>query len=141
RELGASERDTLRRGEGLLGRAWESGAVLRIASSASHEGLPAREIGRHGAVSAVAIPVHRGAAVCGALCLLSDERIMGVESLLQTFESIGYSFGEFLRRTDAEQKVRESEERFRLQAAELESVYASLPVGVAIYDRDHSIVK
>jgi two-component system CheB/CheR fusion protein len=44
-------------------------------------------------------------------------------------------------RKRAEALLRESEDRYRVQAAELEAIYATLPVGLALSDREHRYLR
>jgi PAS domain-containing protein len=109
---------TYRPGAGLSGRVWQSGQPLwsndiskdpRSSSVSSGAGL-ARAMGVH---ATFVFPVIADGKTIGVLSFASRKAREPEERLLQTINVIGSQIGQFLQRKQAEQVLRESEERFR----------------------------
>jgi diguanylate cyclase (GGDEF)-like protein/PAS domain S-box-containing protein len=100
-------------GSGLIGTVWQSGQPLWIADIAKdgrvHKGI-AREIGMHGAFFFL---LTTGGKTIGVLSFHSREVREPEERLLQAINVIGSQIGQFVQRKQAEEVMRESEERFR----------------------------
>jgi diguanylate cyclase (GGDEF)-like protein/PAS domain S-box-containing protein len=109
---------TYRPGAGLSGKAWQSGQPLWStdvikdprSSSASSGAGPTREMGAHGTF---VFPVVSDGKTIGVLSFASRKARKPEERLRQTIHVIGSQLGQFLQRKQAEQVLRESEERFR----------------------------
>jgi two-component system CheB/CheR fusion protein len=87
---------------------------------AQHETVRLRKDGTLVDVSVTISPIH-------------DERgrIVGASTMARDITA----------RKRAEALLRESEDRYRVQAAELEAIYATLPVGLALNDREHRYLR
>jgi diguanylate cyclase (GGDEF)-like protein/PAS domain S-box-containing protein len=114
RFLASSRGVTYAPGAGLAGRVWQSGQPLWLADvgkdvRASQISL-IREIGLHGAIF---FPVMAEGKTIGVLAFNSREVREPEERLLQALRVIGSQIGQFVQRKQAEEGVRESEERFR----------------------------
>ncbi len=100
-------------GEGFVGRVWQSGQPLWIEDIANdtrvHKGI-ARGIGLHGAFFFL---VRSEGKTIGVFSFHSHEVREREERLLQAMSVIGSQIGQFVQRKQAEEVVRESEERFR----------------------------
>jgi diguanylate cyclase (GGDEF)-like protein/PAS domain S-box-containing protein len=111
----ASSRDvTYAPGVGLAGRVWESGQPLWLADIAKDtraaQQTLIRELGLHGANF---FPVFSEAKTIGVLAFNSREVREPEERLLEAMRVISSQIGQFVQRKQAEEVVRESEERFR----------------------------
>src|SRR6266851_3998529 len=114
RFLESSRSVTYAPGAGLAGRVWQSGQPLWLADV----GKDARavqiylilEIGLRGAIF---FPVMAEGKTIGVLAFNSRELREPEERLLQALRVIGSQIGQFMRRKEAEEEVRASEERFR----------------------------
>src|SRR5258708_2395420 len=114
RFLSSSRGVTYAPGAGLAGRVWQSGQPLWLADV----GKDARavqislilEIGLRGAIF---FPVMAEGKTIGVLAFNSRELREPEERLLQALRVIGSQIGQFMRRKEAEEEVRASEERFR----------------------------
>ncbi|HEX6267778.1 MAG TPA: EAL domain-containing protein [Burkholderiales bacterium] len=98
---------------GLVGQSWQSAQPLWVTDIAKdgrvRKGV-ARDAGLHGAFM---FPVLSQGKVLGVLVFHSHEVREPEERLLQAVRVIGSQVGQFLQRKQAEEVVRESEERFR----------------------------
>jgi diguanylate cyclase (GGDEF)-like protein/PAS domain S-box-containing protein len=101
-------------GVGLAGKAWQSGEPLWVADVTRDARVSQRaiavEAGIHGAF---VFPVSSGGKVIGVLTFNSREIRDPDERLTQAIHVIGAQIGQFVQRKQAEEVVRESEERFR----------------------------
>jgi diguanylate cyclase (GGDEF)-like protein/PAS domain S-box-containing protein len=114
RFLESSRGVTYAPGAGLAGRVWQSGQPLWVAdvgkdSRAAQSSL-IKEIGLHGAVF---FPLMVKDKMIGILAFNSREVREPEERLLQAMRVIGSQIGQFVQRKQAEEVLRESEERFR----------------------------
>ncbi|MEY4583164.1 MAG: hypothetical protein RL701_7867 [Pseudomonadota bacterium] len=87
------------------------------------------------------LPVFSDSALVGALRVAVPDALALDEDLLAGLERAASAIGEFVHRARLDEALRESEQRFRTQSAELESIYATLPVGVALHDRQLRCVR
>jgi diguanylate cyclase (GGDEF)-like protein/PAS domain S-box-containing protein len=108
---------TYRPGVGLSGQAWQSGQPLwstdisKDSRSSSASGASAsREMGVHGTF---VFPVVSGGKTIGVLSFAGRKAREPEEGLLQAVHMIGSHIGQFVQRKQAEEVVRENEERFR----------------------------
>ena len=101
-------------GVGLVGHAWSTGEPLWVADVANDprvaQAALAREAGVHGAF---VFPVSFEDRTIGVLSISSRTVRAPDAELLQTLRVIGSQVGQFLKRKDTEQGLRESEARFR----------------------------
>jgi diguanylate cyclase (GGDEF)-like protein/PAS domain S-box-containing protein len=114
RFLTSSRGVTYAPGAGLAGQVWQSGQPLWLADvgkdvRAAQISL-IREIGLHGAIF---FPVIAEGKTIGVLAFNSREVREPEKRLLQALHVIGSQIGQFVQRKQAEEGVRESEERFR----------------------------
>jgi diguanylate cyclase (GGDEF)-like protein/PAS domain S-box-containing protein len=101
-------------GAGLAGKAWQSGEPIWVADITRdarvwQKGI-AIETGMRGAL---VFPVNSGGKMIGVFTFNSREIREPDDHLLQAIRVIGAQIGEFVQRKQAEEVLRESEERFR----------------------------
>src|SRR5712691_9945278 len=108
---------TYRPGVGLSGQVWQSGQPLwstdisKDSRSSSASGAsPSREMGIHGTF---VFPVVSDGKTIGVLSFAGRKAREPEERLLQAVHMIGSHIGQFAQRKQAEEVVRENEERFR----------------------------
>ena len=109
-----SRRVTYTPGVGIAGIVWQTGEPLWVAD-VEHDPRASRktiasEAGMHGAF---VFPVNSEGKTIGVLAFNSREIREPDEGLLQAINVIGAQIGQFLRRKEAEEVLRQSEERFR----------------------------
>ncbi len=114
RFLTSSRSVTYAPGAGLAGRVWQAGQPLWLADVGKDPRAAQisliREIGLHGAIF---FPVMTEGKTIGVLAFNSREVREPEERLLQALRVIGSQIGQFVQRRQAEDVLRESEERFR----------------------------
>jgi len=117
RFIETSREITYRPGIGLSGRVWQSGKPLwstdisKDSRSSSASGVSAsREMGTHGAF---VFPIVSDGKTIGVLSFAHRKAREPEERLLQAVHMIGSHIGQFVHRKQAEEVMRESEERFR----------------------------
>jgi len=117
---------TISRGEGLVGRAWESGAVVAeaVAGDAQADG-PGLE---------AALPVVAGGAVVATIELLGRRVRPVPQDELALLTTAGVELGQFLRRSAAEQALRRSE-------ADHRAIYERSPIGIARVSAEGELVE
>ncbi|TMH40427.1 MAG: PAS domain S-box protein, partial [Betaproteobacteria bacterium] len=101
-------------GVGLAGKVWQSGEPMWVADITRDarvwQQAIAVEAGMHGAF---VFPVNSGGKTIGVLAFNSTEIREPDEHLMQAIHVIGAQIGQFVQRKQAEEVLRESEERFR----------------------------
>jgi diguanylate cyclase (GGDEF)-like protein/PAS domain S-box-containing protein len=101
-------------GVGLAGRVWESREPMWVADVTTDARMLrkdlAREAGLHGAFL---FPTFAGGDVVGVFSFWSQRLRKPDERLMQSIAAIGNQIGQFLRRKDAENVLRDSESRVR----------------------------
>ncbi len=111
----------LQRGEGLPGRAWESGQPVWVSEVAQEENFPradaATAAGFHGAF---AFPVRANDETLAVLCFLSTQNEPSDPELLQALAAISQQIGQFMIRSRAEATLRFLAEVSEVLAASLE---------------------
>jgi diguanylate cyclase (GGDEF)-like protein/PAS domain S-box-containing protein len=114
RFLSSSRGVTYAPGAGLAGRVWQSGQPLWLADVGKDARAAQisiiREVGLHGAIF---FPVMAEGKTIGVLAFNSREVREPDERLRQALRVISSQVGQFVKRKEAEEGVRESEERFR----------------------------
>jgi diguanylate cyclase (GGDEF)-like protein/PAS domain S-box-containing protein len=109
-----SRRVTYAPGVGIAGIVWQTGEPLWVADVAQDPRASrktiASEAGMHGAF---VFPVNSGGKIIGVLGFNSREIREPDENLLQAIHVIGSQIGQFVQRKQADEILRESEERFR----------------------------
>lgn len=121
-----------RRGEGMPGRVWETGAselVPDIAQEAAS--VPRRAAAASdGFRAAIGVPVKAGLETIGVVEFLDREPIRLDEDLRNSLATLGQQIGQFLRRRHAEQALREREEQYRFLADSIpQLVWTATPEG------------
>ena len=105
-------------GVGLAGRVWETGQPLWVADVMSDGRMLrkdlARDAGLHGAFL---FPTLAAGRVLGVFAFWSQSVRAPDEPLMQAFHAIGSQVGQFFKRQQAEQVLRDSEARFRALTA------------------------
>jgi diguanylate cyclase (GGDEF)-like protein/PAS domain S-box-containing protein len=104
---------TYRRGEGLAGRVWESGAPVAmpdLTGDSSVRAAAAVAAGLHGIVG---FPVRSGRRVVGVISLHTWAARELDEGLVAVMNDVGSQIGEFVERKRAEVALQESEKRMR----------------------------
>ncbi|MGH7765565.1 MAG: sensor domain-containing protein [Candidatus Dormibacteraceae bacterium] len=102
-----------RRGEGLAGQVWESGAPVAmpdLAGDSSQRSAAAVAVGLHGIVG---FPVRSGRRVVGMISLHTWAPRDLDEGLIAVMNDVGSQIGEFVERKRAEVALQESEKRMR----------------------------
>src|SRR5262249_14707103 len=101
-------------GIGLPGRVWASGRAAWIPDVTADDNFPRAPIAaREGLRGAFASPIVLNAETLGVLEFFSHEIRQPDEDLLQMMTAIGSQIGLFIERRQADEAVRESEERYR----------------------------
>ena len=119
---------TYRRGEGLAGRVWESGAPVSmpdLAGDTSPRAAAAVAAGLHGIVG---FPVRSGRRVVGMISLHTWAARALDDGLVAVMNDVGSQIGEFVERKRAEVALQESEKRMR-------SVLDNVSDGLATIDQ------
>jgi diguanylate cyclase (GGDEF)-like protein/PAS domain S-box-containing protein len=110
--LNNSTHVTFRPGEGLSGRVYESGEPMWV-PDVSKDPRTLKTVPAHMMRSVFVFPVVSDGKVIGVLGFSSGEIRQPDERLLGAARVIGSQIGQFVRRAQMEDAVRESEERFR----------------------------
>jgi diguanylate cyclase (GGDEF)-like protein/PAS domain S-box-containing protein len=108
-----------RPGEGLVGQVWRSAEPLSVEGAERAAGLR----------SHLLCPVPSGGRIVGVIGFACRRIRPPDPALLQALVALSTQLGLFLRRTDAEAHLRESEARFR-------QVVDSANEGIVVYDRE-----
>jgi diguanylate cyclase (GGDEF)-like protein/PAS domain S-box-containing protein len=123
---------TYRRGEGLAGRVWESGAPVSMPDLADDNPVrsaAAVAVGLHGVVG---FPVRSGRRVVGMISLHTWVPRELDEGLVAVMNDVGSQIGEFVERKRAEIALQDSEKRMR-------SVLDNVSDGLATIDQTGAI--
>jgi diguanylate cyclase (GGDEF)-like protein/PAS domain S-box-containing protein len=109
-----SQKITYGPGVGLAGRVWQTGEPMWVADMTRDGRVSQKtiavEAGMHGAF---VFPVNPGGRTIGVLAFNSREIREPDEHLLRAIRVIGSQIGQFVQRKQADEVLRESEERFR----------------------------
>ncbi|HKC20689.1 MAG TPA: EAL domain-containing protein, partial [Candidatus Dormibacteraeota bacterium] len=123
---------TYRRGEGLAGRVWESGAPVSMPDLVDDNPVRAAAavaVGLHGVVG---FPVRSGRRVVGMISLHTWAPRDLDDGLVAVMNDVGSQIGEFVERKRAEVALQESEKRMR-------SVLDNVSDGLATIDQNGTI--
>ena len=123
---------TYRRGEGLAGRVWESGAPVAmpdLAQDAPIRSAAAIAAGLHGVIG---FPVRSGRRVVGMISLHTWSARELDDGLVAVMNDVGSQIGEFVERKRAEIALQDSEKRMR-------SVLDNVSDGLATIDQNGTI--
>jgi PAS domain S-box-containing protein len=96
---------------------------------------------REGLHAGFAFPVRLGGQTVGVVEFFSRGIRQPDHDLLRMFATVGGQMGQFMERKEAEEALRRSEERSRRQLLELEALYQTAPVGLALVDTDLRFVR
>ena len=108
----ATRRTAFRRGVGLPGRVWETGAPVVIGDMEAEVTFPrSGAAGADGLHAAVAVPIPFGRQILGVLEIFRRGRQPADHDLVQVMAAIGSQLGQFAERTRAEAAVRAGEAR------------------------------
>lgn len=88
-----------------------------------------------GVVTELAFPLVFAGVATGAVGCRCRKAIALDDDLQGALAMAGRTVSEFLNGRRLHEALRQSEQRFRAQSAELEAIYATLPVGLGIYDK------
>src|SRR5258707_260080 len=106
---------TFRRGIGLPGRAWSSGKTEWILDVAKDSNFPRAPMAiKDGLRSGFCFPLKLGEETLGVFECFSRQAREPDEPFLQTLADIGSELGQFLERKQAEESLRQSQERMQL---------------------------
>jgi PAS domain S-box-containing protein len=106
---------SMARGVGLPGKAWDSGAAVwvpRFRDAATYPRAPLAE--RAGMTGAFAFPITASGKVIGALEFFSRAEREPDQALMPVMTLIGAQIGDFIERRRTDERLRESEHRYRL---------------------------
>ena len=109
-----SRQTTFARGVGLPGRVWASGQSAWIPDVVKDPNFPrAQAAAREGLHGALGFPVVVGRDILGVVEVFSGEIQQPDDELLQMLTAIGSQVGQLIKRKEAEEALRQGEERFR----------------------------
>lgn len=105
---------SFKKGEGFVGRVWRSGTTIWTSGLKGDENF-ARTNGakKMDLDFGIAFPIRSAGEIKGVMTLFSRKMLPSEPLLLRSLEAIGISFGDFMRRIEAEKEMRDWEERFR----------------------------
>src|SRR5262249_26868317 len=133
----ATRASAFARGVGLPGRVWASGTAAWIDDVLRDANFPrAQAAARDGLHGAFGFPVALGGKTPGVMEFFSRDVRVPDADVLRTPAAAGTQIGQFLERKQGEEGWRHSEERNRRQLVELETLYQTAPVGLALLDTD-----
>jgi PAS domain S-box-containing protein len=131
----ASREHSFAPGAGLPGRVWASRAPAWIPDVTRDTNFPRAPVAvRAGLHGAFAFPICLRAEVFGVMEFFSREIRQPDAGLLRLFANVGVQIGAFIDRKRSEQKLRETEKRFRFLAETIPSfVWIAAPDGTITY--------
>lgn len=113
----ASRQRTFSKGEGLPGRVWESGKPAWVTDIIANGNFPraalAQKVGLH---AAFAFPILLADEILGVMEFFTRDVREPDENLIEMMETVGSQIGQYIERKDAEESLRQSEDRFRTLA-------------------------
>jgi diguanylate cyclase (GGDEF)-like protein/PAS domain S-box-containing protein len=132
---------TYRRGDGLAGRVWESGAPVSMPDLAQDNPVrsaAAVAVGLHGAVG---FPVRSGRRVVGMISLHTWAPRDLDDGLIAVMNDVGSQIGEFVERKRAEVALQESEKRMRSVLDNVSDGLATIDQGGIIESANPAVTK
>ena len=103
------------KGVGLAGQVWQSETAVWVPRFRDAEEFPrVPQAQRAGMIGAFAFPITAAGQVVGALEFFSAEEREPDQALMPVMTLIGAQIGDFLERRRAQERLRESEQRYRL---------------------------
>jgi diguanylate cyclase (GGDEF)-like protein/PAS domain S-box-containing protein len=130
-----------RRGEGLAGRVWESGAPVSVLDVASDDSPRAAAAVAAGLKGIVGFPVRSGRRVVGMIALHTWAPRELDEGLLAVMNDVGSQIGEFVERKRAEVALQESEKRMRSVLDNVSDGLATIEQSGIIESANPAVVK
>ena len=104
-------------GEGLPGRVWQSGAALWVTDLSRDTNFPRHSIAaQDGVLSGAGFPILAGSEALGVMEFFSLRTREVDAELLEMMTHVGIQIGQLIERKNAEEALRESEDRFRTLA-------------------------
>ncbi len=111
----ATQHTTFTPSVGLPGRIWASGQPAWIENISADDNFPrAAFAARGGLQTAFGFPIRLGNEILGVIECFSDTIQKLDEDLLQMMAAVGSQIGQFMERKQAEEALRQSEERLRV---------------------------
>ncbi len=119
---------TFRRGEGLPGRVWETGAPAWVPDVMRDDSF----FGKHAAAraglhAALLFPILLGPVVVGVIEFLSPRVEHPNKDLLEMMTAIGIQIGQFIERNEKVESLRKSEARYRTLIAATSAIVWNTP--------------
>ena len=103
----------LRRGQGLPGRVWESGVSHVVTPLAEDGNFPRREVAREaGLTAAIAMPLRSHGEVVAVIEFFATDGAQLGDEIEEMMARLSERVAQYVERTDAEEHLREAEERF-----------------------------
>ncbi|HVH63814.1 MAG TPA: PAS domain S-box protein [Candidatus Dormibacteraeota bacterium] len=130
-----------RRGEGLAGRVWESGAPVAMTDLAGDESPRAAAAVAAGLHGIVGFPVRSGRRVVGVISLHTWAPRGIDEGLSAVMTDVGSQIGEFVERKRAEVALQESEKRMRSVLDNVSDGLATIDVSGVMESANPAVVK
>ena len=130
-----------RRGEGLAGKVWESGAPVSVTDLATDESPRSVAAAAAGLKGIVGFPVRSGRRVVGMIALHTWAPRQLDEGLLAVMSDVGSQTGEFVERKRAEVALQESEKRMRSVLDNVSDGLATIEQSGAIESANPAVVK
>ncbi len=130
-----------RRGEGLAGKVWESGAPVSLADLAADESPRSVAAVAAGLKGIVGFPVRSGRRVVGMIGLHTWAPRELDEGLLAVMSDVGSQVGEFVERKRAEIALQESEKRMRSVLDNVSDGLATIEQSGIIESANPAVVK
>jgi diguanylate cyclase (GGDEF)-like protein/PAS domain S-box-containing protein len=132
---------SFRRGEGLAGKVWESGAPVAIGDVAADQSARSAAAAAAGLKGIVGFPVRSGRRVVGMISLHTWAPRHLDDGLLAVMNDIGSQIGEFVERKRAEVALQESEKRMRSVLDNVSDGLATLDGTSLIESANPAVVK
>ncbi len=104
-------------GEGLPGKVWANGAPVWIENLSDEDNLPRKFFAREsGLRSGFAFPILLGNKLLGVFSFFTFQQRPADEAILRMFTAVANHIGQFIKREQIENNLRESEESYRIVA-------------------------
>ena len=130
-----------RRGDGLAGKVWESGAPVSVTDLATDESPRSVAAVAAGLKGIVGFPVRSGRRVVGMIALHTWAPRELDDGLLAVMSDVGSQIGEFVERKRAEVALQESEKRMRSVLDNVSDGLATIEQSGVIESANPAVVK